>query len=255
MNVPESVVARVLTEIGDDLTYFTLLADLTTLRHRCRLALGADGSAAPSLAARYLDLPFAAVSFYGAGEGLRTALRALLADGEQCYALVGMEQLEQLRQVARILNVIPEWQMVYQGDPAALDAGDAVPLTADDWTFMRELARRGGTTAFERNALEKGPYFGVWRGARLVSMAGTHLKLAAAAEIGNVVTDPAHRRRGWATMCVAATASALLAEGRDVFLQVYKSNTAAVRLYEKLGFERTRVLYLVRFVLRTCPAP
>ncbi len=245
----DSTITRVLARVGDDPSYFTLLADLTTLRHRCRFALGPDGAKGPTLVARYLDLPVAAVSFYGAGVALRVALGALIDAGEPCYALIGAEQLVELGRVARVLHVIPEWQMVYRGGLSALCAGEAVPLRAGDLASMRDLARRGGATAFEREPLAKGPYFGVWRDGQLVSMAGTHLKLAAAAEVGNVVTDPAYRRRGLAAMCVAATMRTLLARGYQVFLQVYKSNAAAIALYEKLGFERVRTLYLVRFVL------
>ncbi|MBN1935446.1 MAG: hypothetical protein JW934_12330 [Anaerolineae bacterium] len=68
---------RVLDEIGDDLSYFTLIADLTTLCARCRFALCDD-----ALAVRYFDLPFAAVAFYGQGEALRSVLCALLDPGQ-----------------------------------------------------------------------------------------------------------------------------------------------------------------------------
>ena len=80
-------------------------------------------------------------------------------------------------------------------------------------------------------------------------MAGTHIKLVRMAEIGNVVTDPDHRRRGLASMAVAATVQTLSAQGLQVIIQVFKSNVAAIACYEKQGFERSRTMYLVQFTL------
>lgn len=234
----------VLDEIGDDLSYFTLIADLTTLRTRCRFARCDE-----ALAARYFDLPFAAVAFWGQGEALRSALRVLLDPGQPAYALVGAAQRADLEAVARVQEVICEWQMAFRGDVRALDAGDAVVLTAADWPAMRSLAERGGATALEQNALDKGPYYGIWRDGVLASMAGTHLALDCVAEIGNVVTDPNCRRRGYASLAVAATTRALDARGLPAILHVYQSNTGAVACYERLGFERTREMHLVRFVI------
>jgi ribosomal protein S18 acetylase RimI-like enzyme len=236
-------------QIGHDPLYMTLLADLTTLSSRCEFVLEADGT----LVARYRDLPFAAVSFYGQGAGLRRALRAILdasLDADQaCYALIGEAQRDQLAAVTQVRHVYDEWQMIYRGDPASLWVGDTVPLGEADLSAMRVLAERGGLHAFESNALEKGPYFGVWRDGRLASMAGTHLKLERLVEVGNVVTDPDFRRLGLASMAVSAVTRTLCAEGLVVILQVLKSNEAAIAVYEKLGFERERTMYLVEFEL------
>jgi ribosomal protein S18 acetylase RimI-like enzyme len=230
-------------QVGNDPLYLTLLADLTTLSDRCRFALGADGA----LVARYVDLPFAAISFCGQGEGLRQALSTVLDAGQLCYALIGGAQRDQLAAVTRVLGVDDEWQMVYRGDPASLDGGEAVPLGEADLPAMRSLAERGALHAFEPNALDKGPYCGVWRDGRLVSMAGTHLQLEEMVEIGNVVTDPDYRRQGLAGMAVSSVVRVLHARGLLVLLQVFKSNEAAVALYERLGFARSQTMYLVRF--------
>jgi ribosomal protein S18 acetylase RimI-like enzyme len=235
--------ARILAEIDSDARYLTLVADLTTLRGRCRFALGADGA----LAARYLDLPFAAVSFYGEGEGLREALSGVLEADERCYALVAEGQQAQLEVAVQVLDVVLEWQMPYVGDPGTLDPGEAVRLSASDLPAVKRLVERSVVHAFEEGALEIGPCFGVWRDGRLVSMAGTRLLVDAIGEVGNVVTDPDYRRQGLASMGVAATTLALLETGRRVLLHVVKSNTGGLALYERLGYRRERTMYLVRF--------
>lgn len=232
-------------EIGSDLQYFTLLSNLTTLRDRCQFALGSGGD----LAARYLDLPFAAVSFYGQGSGLRSVLQTLLLYDEVCYTLVGSEQLAQIRAVVHILGVEREWQMIFRANADRLDAGQSRRLDEKDEPAMHALAERCDMFAFAANALEKGPYFGVYRKSVLAAMAGTHLCVLDTAEVGNVVTDSGYRRQGLASMALSGLVRFLSDAGRTVFLQVFASNQPAIALYEKLGFERAGAMYLVRFEL------
>jgi ribosomal protein S18 acetylase RimI-like enzyme len=243
--VVQQCAAGILAQIGSDARYLTLLADLTALRERCRFGLGADGA----LAARYLDLPFPAVSFYGEGEGLHEALSCVLGAEERCYALVAEGQRAQLDPVVTVLDVSLEWQMPYAGDPATLDAGEAVALSPSDLPAVKALVERSVVYAFEEGALEVGPYYGVWRDGRLASMAGTRLLVDAIGEVGNVVTDPDYRRQGMASMAVAATTRALLHTGRRVLLHVFQSTPGAVALYERLGYQREWTMYLVHFCL------
>jgi ribosomal protein S18 acetylase RimI-like enzyme len=237
--------ASILEQIRTDPRYLTLLADLTTLGERCRFALGAGGA----LAARYLDLPFPAVSFFGEGEGLRETLSGVLAKQERCYALVAEAQQAQFQRAVHVLDVAVEWQMPYAGEPSTLYPGDAVRLEPSDLPAVKTLVERSIVHAFDPGALEIGPYYGVWRDGRLASMAGTRLMVDAIGEIGNVVTDPDYRRRGLARMSVAATTRALLDAGRRTLLHVFCSNAGAVALYEQLGYRRERTMYLVHFHL------
>jgi ribosomal protein S18 acetylase RimI-like enzyme len=61
-----------------------------------------------------------------------------------------------------------------------------------------------------------------------------------------VGVEPAHRRRGWAARLTYALAGwAALAGAGRAYLQVEATNTAAVRLYEGMGF-RTAHEYVLR---------
>jgi len=163
---------------------------------------------------------------------------------------VGEEQWQLVQAAYRVLEVHQEWQMLFRGDLAALDPGDAVGLGPPDLPEMAALAHREGMSAFEHDPLAQGPWYGVRRDGALVAQGGTHLVLSRAAEIGNIVTARAHRRRGYSSQVVAALVRALHAQGEAVFLQVFKSNVAAIACYERLGFERLRTMYLAKCRLR-----
>jgi predicted GNAT family acetyltransferase len=69
-----------------------------------------------------------------------------------------------------------------------------------------------------------------------------------AVQISGVYTDPARRRQGIAAAAVAALCREILAEVPRVMLHVHHQNLAAVRLYERLGFEHVGLVRSVWFV-------
>jgi len=224
------------------LGYFTFIADVTTLAPGCRFAGGAE-----TLVARYGGLPFAAVAFYGDDTArLAVLARQLLAPDEEFYCLVGETQWSLVQAAYRVLEVRQEWQLLFRGDPAALDPGDAVSLGSSDLAEMQALARREKMTAFERDPLAQRRWYGVRRQGELVAQGGTHLMLSHAVEIGNIVTAHAHRRQGYGSQVVAALVRALHPQGKAIFLHVFKDNAPAIACYERLGFEPLRTMYLAR---------
>jgi ribosomal protein S18 acetylase RimI-like enzyme len=62
--------------------------------------------------------------------------------------------------------------------------------------------------------------------------------------IQNLGIEPLHRGRGFGSILLARAASGFRSVGlRRMHLEVTTDNTAAIRLYERLGFKRTRVVY------------
>jgi predicted GNAT family acetyltransferase len=72
---------------------------------------------------------------------------------------------------------------------------------------------------------------------RIVGKAGTNASAYSYDQIGGVFVVPDHRGQGIATRLVAELADQLAAEGRRVVLFVKRRNAAAIRAYEKAGFE------------------
>lgn len=62
--------------------------------------------------------------------------------------------------------------------------------------------------------------------------------------VQNLGIDPSHRGRGLGTILLARAAQGFRFVGlRRMHLEVTTDNTAAIRLYERLGFERAKVVY------------
>ena len=107
--------------------------------------------------------------------------------------------------------------------------------------LLEELYSHGGGDAFRQRSLELGVFYGVFDNKRLVSVAGTHIvsdqeRIAA---LGNVMTHPDYRGQGLATIATDAVCKELLDRGIELIgLSVSRSNEAAIRVYEKIGFKR-----------------
>lgn len=224
------------------LAHFTFVADITTLASRCDIVCSPEMSVAV-----YRELPFPALSFLGDSVELLVSYTRFLVEAEQEITLLVNEAQRAIVEEAFIVSeIIPEWQLVYRGDPQELDSGDTELLVSKQLPAMQKLAQLAGLTALEKNPLAQGPAFGIWAGRTLVAMGGTHLELSSAVEIGNIATHPQYRRQGYAAQIVAALVQVHQSAGRIVFLMSYQSNLTAVQLYEKLGFERERPMYLIR---------
>jgi len=93
---------------------------------------------------------------------------------------------------------------------------------------------------FDRRMLETGGYRAVRRDGRIVSVAGVHVlsRRYRVAALGNVATIAAFRGRGLGRIVCAALCKDLLAVADPIGLNVLSSNTAAVSLYQQLGFAR-----------------
>lgn len=148
------------------LASFTIGADVTALAQDCTFA--ADDHA---LVARYQGLPFPAVAFFIPNTDntdrdgvprLARLTRRLVAPEESFVCLVAESEWPLLRSAYDVLEVRPEWQMIFSGGARALDSGEATRLCAADLTEMAALARREGMEAFEQNPLTRGPGT-VWR--------------------------------------------------------------------------------------------
>ncbi|MFD0319066.1 GNAT family N-acetyltransferase [Streptomyces flavalbus] len=133
-------------------------------------------------------------------------------------------------------------QMIWPGGHLPDRAGTGpdtglVVLGKEDVPEMRALVARTEPGPFWPRSHELGTYLGVRAGGTLVAMAGERLRPPGWTEISAVCTAPEARGRGHAARLVGALAARIVARGERPFLHVAETNTAAIALYERLGFE------------------
>ncbi|MET9450457.1 GNAT family N-acetyltransferase [Streptomyces cinerochromogenes] len=133
-------------------------------------------------------------------------------------------------------------QMIWPGDrrldhPDAASGTDLVELGASDVPEMLDLVARARPGPFWPRTRELGTYLGIRDNGRLVAMAGERLRPPGWTEISSVCTAPEARGRGHAARLVRALAARVLARDERPFLHVAEANTAALALYDRLGFE------------------
>jgi ribosomal protein S18 acetylase RimI-like enzyme len=163
---------------------------------------------------------------------------AALAAGDTVPILTGMQALppQDWETVLSIDGV----QMVDGGGIAAAPDEEAVRLGAPDVPDMLDLTTRTKPGPFLPRTVEMGTYLGIRRDGRLAAMAGERMHPTGWTEISAVCTDPAYRGQRLATRLVLAVAAEIRARGEKPFLHVETRNTAAIRLYESLGFRIRR---------------
>ena len=203
-------------------------SSLTT--HHARLS---EGNA---LARRFLrDVNLFAAAVDDSQEGL-AALAGLVKEGENIFIL----QVPDIVTPAGLLatKVAKGVQMLATRRMTAVTGGDDVLTLGDeDAPEMLALARLTEPGPFLPRTHVMGSFIGIRVGGRLVAMAGERMRFPGYTEVSGVCTHPDFRGRGYARRLSATVASRIEARGEQPFLHAWKSNEAAVSLYEDLGFQ------------------
>lgn len=111
-----------------------------------------------------------------------------------------------------------------------------VPLTREDWPAMHALATLTKPGPFAARTPMLGEFFGIKDHGALVAMAGERMKHEGMTEVSGVCTHPTARGRGLARILSAHVARRIIERGELPYLHAYATNTAAIGLYETLGF-------------------
>ena len=202
----------------------------SSLTHAHRdLALGDD------LARRYAtDVNLFASARDDSDEALAQLAR-LVAPGEQVYvlqvpAIVVPTDLIALKQARGV-------QMVASGPVTPEpDTRDMVSLGDADASEMLALAQLTQPGPFLPRTHQMGQFTGIRIDGRLAAMAGERFRLNGWTEVSGVCTHPDFRGRNLARRLSRHVAARIARRGDTAFLHAWRDNTAAIRLYESLGF-------------------
>ena len=165
-----------------------------------------------------------------------SALAALVQPGEQVYILQvppivvppGLSARKRARGVQMVRT---------RAAPIPGAHDDILKLTDADAPEMLALAKLTEPGPFLARTHTMGTFIGIRSGGRLSAMAGERFRFPGYTELSGVCTHPDFRGRGLARHLSAAVAHGIEARGQKPFLHAWKTNRAAIALYESLGFE------------------
>ena len=178
---------------------------------------------------------------------------AIVDTGEEAYAdlAAGLESGEEARLFRPGVEPVPKgWvelasfpmlQMVALHLPGG-DACEAEILTSADTSAMLDLVAEAKPGPFGRLTPLMGRYVGIREEGCLVAMAGERMRVAGHVELSAICVHPRARGRGHARSLIRHLMRLAFTDGEVPFLHVRPDNTAAVALYEQLGFATRREL-------------
>jgi ribosomal protein S18 acetylase RimI-like enzyme len=203
----------------------------------------------PALGLLYRAFALPVLLTVGEARHLRSVLDEVdrvLADFRDVYVVVRPEVVPLLQERYRVSHVQAMLRMVL--DPRRYRP--VVPtgvsrLGSADLERVQALYADGEMTGeapdfFIPAMLAQGAYYGVYEGDQLIAAAGTHVvaPTVSVGALGNVYTRRDRRGRGLGTHVTSAVTGHLLAMPLAIIvLNVREHNRAAIRVYERLGFQ------------------
>jgi predicted GNAT family acetyltransferase len=186
------------------------------------------------LARRYRPdiIPFAAARDDSAA--CLAALAALPHPGEM-MVLIEANTLALPPGVVPVVKA-PGVQMILTHTPEPVADPRIVRLTEADAAEMLALAKLTEPGPFTLKAQALGRFFGIRIDGRIAAMAGERMHADGYAELSGVCSHPDFRGRGLARVLSVFVTHQILARGETPFLHAWAGNTAAIRLYETIGY-------------------
>jgi len=169
------------------------------------------------------------------GEILRQVIRPRLV-----YLATDASHLPSIEQVYRIEPGPPMLRMAVDRASFRPHSGVALRLLPVEIADLNRLYGYGFTAWLPAESIANGVYYGIREGGRLVAAAGTHVVSPEArlAAVGNVMTHPDYRGRGYAKLTTSAVTQELLRTCDEAVLNVRSDNPAAIAAYSALGYRQ-----------------
>jgi GNAT superfamily N-acetyltransferase len=131
-------------------------------------------------------------------------------------------------------------QMILVNKPDVVMDSVIIKLNDAHQSQLFELVNLVQPGYFRAKTSTLGDYFGIFEGDQLIAVTGERMLMNEYTEVSAVVTHPEHVGKGFAKQLVAHGVENILAKGKTPYLHVVETNTGAIALYHKLGFETRR---------------
>jgi len=171
------------------------------------------------------------------------ALHALMAPGDVAAVLsreaLSVPPMLRSTPLGAVHQMVAESRLEQTGfETDVLELGD------DDVDAMLTLTRLTKPGPFARRTNAMGRYIGLREDGQLIAMAGERMRVPGYTEVSAVCVHPEHRGRGLAAVLINVVRADIERRGEIPFLHVFGENHGAIALYERLGFQLSRVFML-----------
>jgi GNAT superfamily N-acetyltransferase len=205
--------------------------------HRTRWGGAFEGDRLVALAMEYVGFAPQPLFVMGDPDGVTAVLRGVIRPRAAYVASLGA-QLPAVERVYR-LGAGPAMVRMWVDRTAFQPApGGVFRILPSEIGDLNRLYNLGFTAWLPSDAVSSGVYYGIRIGGRLVAAAGTHVVSpdARLAVVGNVMTHPDYRNRGFAKQVTSAVTQELLRTCDQVVLNVRSDNPPALAAYAALGY-------------------
>jgi ribosomal protein S18 acetylase RimI-like enzyme len=178
-------------------------------------------------------------------------LHGLLQPGEQARLMTPnpIEPVQGLQ--AERVGILHQMVAATRVPDSTHDDAAVLRLSHLDAQDMLDLATMTKPGPFARRTHETGNYIGIRERGRLIAMAGERMHIDGYVEISAVCVHNEYRGKGLAGRLLNVLRRDIEARGDTAFLHVRSDNQAAIRLYERLGFELRQAFHLIRIELNS----
>jgi GNAT superfamily N-acetyltransferase len=196
-----------------------------------------EGDRLLALAMEYVGFAPQPLFVMGDPDGVAAVLRGIIRP-RAAYVAVLPAQLPAVERVYRLAAGPPMVRMYVDRSTFQPAPGGVFRILPSEIGDLNRLYNLGFTAWLPSEAVASGVYYGIRIAGRLVAAAGTHVISGEArlAVVGNVMTHPDYRNRGFAKQVTSAVTQELLRTGDQVVLNVRSDNPPALAAYAALGY-------------------
>ncbi len=205
--------------------------------NRTRWGLARDGDTPVAVVLEYNGPTPQPLFVMGRRDGIEAVLRDVIHP-RLAYVAVPSDTLPAIETVYRVdpgPEMVRMWVDRTRFRPYPATVERLLPSEIGD---LNRLYQLGFASWLPPATVAEGVYYGMRVNGQLIAAAGTHVvsRTARLAVVGNVLTKPDYRGRGFATAVTGAVTAELLRDCDQVALNVRADNPPALNAYRRLGY-------------------